>query len=90
MMETADTRDCDQVRKLPRLARNRAHRRCVFLKRIVDSIHVIVRDVFSDQTAQMNLIEEDHVIEKVPSAAPDPAFRNSVLPGAGGACARRF
>ena len=70
-----------------RLGRNRARCRCIFLKRIMDSIRVIIRDVITHQTAQMKLVEDDYVIEKVSSAAFDPAFRNSILPRTRKACA---
>ena len=51
---------------------------------------MIIRDVFPDQTAQMDLIEDDYVIEHFPAAASDPAFRNSILPRACGAGAHGF
>jgi hypothetical protein len=35
---------------------------------------VIIRDVFPDQTAQMNVIEDDYLIEKFSATASDPAF----------------
>ena len=41
---------------------------------------MIIRDVFPDQTAQMNVIEDDYEIEEFPAAASDPAFRDSILP----------
>ena len=40
-----------------RLAGNRAQRRGVFFKRVVDSVRVIIRDVIPDQTVQMNITE---------------------------------
>ena len=43
---------------------------------------MIIRDVISDQTAQMNVIEDDQVIEKLSATASDPAFRDSILPRA--------
>jgi hypothetical protein len=70
------------MRRLVRLARNRPLRRCVFLKRVADSVRVIIGNVIPDHTAQMNVIEDDQVIEKLPAATSDPAFRHSILPGA--------
>src|SRR4249919_1300955 len=70
------------MRRSVRPGRDRSHRRCVFLERIVDSVYVIIRDVIPDQTAQMNVIEDDQVIEKLSATASDPAFRDSVLPRA--------
>lgn len=53
----------------------------------MDSIRVIIRDVITHQTAQMKLVKDDDVIEKVISAAFDPTFRNSILPRTREACA---
>jgi hypothetical protein len=43
---------------------------------------VIVRDIIPDHAAQKNVIEDDQVIEKLSATAPDPAFRDSILPRA--------
>ena len=47
----------------------------------MDSVCVIIRDVIQDETAQLNVIEDDQVIEKLSAAASDPAFRDSNLQG---------
>jgi hypothetical protein len=51
---------------------------------------VIVRDIIPDHAAQKNVIEDDQVIEKLSATAPDPAFRDSILPRACRAYARGF
>jgi len=56
----------------------------------VDLIGVIIRDVIPDQTAQMMLVEHDHVIQEIISAASDPAFGNGILPRACRTCACRL
>jgi hypothetical protein len=43
-----------------------------------------------DQATQMNVIEGDQVIEKLYATAPDPTFRDSILPRACRAYARGF
>jgi hypothetical protein len=35
-----------------------------------------------DETAQVSLIEDKYVIQKISATAPDPAFRDSILPRA--------
>jgi hypothetical protein len=82
MMQAAAAREGNQTRGLMRLGRNRSPRRCVFLQRVVDSVRVIIRDVILDQTAQMNVVEDNQVIEKLSATASDPAFRHSILPRA--------
>jgi hypothetical protein len=62
------------MRGLVRLGRNRPLRRCVFLKRVMDSVRVIIRNVIPDHTAQMHVIEDDQVIQKFPATTSDPAF----------------
>jgi hypothetical protein len=90
MMQAADARQRDQTRRLARLGGNRPHCRCVFLKRVMDPVRVIIGDVIADQTTQMSVIEDDHVIEKLSATASDPAFGNPILPRACSACARGF
>jgi hypothetical protein len=51
---------------------------------------MIVRDVIPDQTTQMSLVQDDQVIKKLSATAPDPTFRNSILPRAGWAYACGF
>jgi hypothetical protein len=44
------------------------------------AIGVIIRDVVLDETAQVSLIEDEYVIQKISATAPDPAFRHSIGP----------
>src|SRR5437868_2121350 len=41
---------------------------------------VIVEHILGHQTLQMPLIQDDDVIQQVPSATADPALSNAVLP----------
>jgi hypothetical protein len=75
---------------LVRFGRNRSQRRRVFLKRVVDSVREIIRDVIPHQTAPINVIEDNYVIEKLSATTSDPAFRDSILPRACGASAHGF
>ena len=54
----------------------------VLLKRVVDSIRVIIGNVIPHPTAPMSLVDDDRVIEKLPSATSNPPFRDSILPRA--------
>jgi hypothetical protein len=47
----------------------------------MSSVLVIIADVLFQQPSQVLLVEDDHVIEQVPSYTANPAVRNSVLPG---------
>src|SRR5262245_58395681 len=78
MMQAADARQRDETRRLARLGGNRPHCRCVFLKRVMDPVRMIIEDVSADQTTQMSFIEDDHVIEKLSATASDPAFGNPI------------
>jgi len=46
------------------------------------SVVVIVTDVLIHQPFQMPFIQNDHMIEQITTAASDPAFGDTVLPGA--------
>ena len=54
----------------------------VLLKTIVRAIGVIICDIVLGETTQMSLVEDEYVIQKIVATAPDPAFSNSILPGA--------
>ena len=54
----------NQRRGLIRLGGDRSDRKCVLLKRVVDSPNMIMSDVTADQTTQINVIQDDQVIEK--------------------------
>ncbi len=54
--------------------------RRVFPEPQMRPVLVLVVDVLSHQPFQMALIEDDHVIQQVTSATPDPALRDTVLP----------
>ena len=41
---------------------------------------VVVADVLGHEPLEMPFVEYDDVIEQVPAATPDEAFRNTVLP----------
>ena len=56
----------------------------------MDPVRMIIGDVIADQTTQMSIIEDDHVLEKLSATASDPAFGNPILPRACRACARGF
>jgi hypothetical protein len=47
----------------------------------MDSILMIVRNVITDQTAQMKFVQDNHMIQELVSAASYPSFRDSILPG---------
>lgn len=46
----------------------------------VNSVFVVVVDVFTQQAMQVPLIQDDHVIQHLSARTPDPPFGNSILP----------
>jgi hypothetical protein len=46
----------------------------------VDQLCVVVLDVLMKESAQVPLVEYDHVIQQLATNAPDPALRPPVLP----------
>ena len=57
-----------------------AHRRIP--QRGVDSISVVVLDVFVEKTLQVFFIHHDHMIEELETGSADPSFGNPILPRA--------
>src|SRR5450432_1429462 len=51
---------------------------------------MVVADVLSHEPLEMPLVEYDDLIEQVPAATPDEAFRDSVLPWTSKACSLGF
>ena len=52
----------------------------------MSSIIVIIGNVIPKQTAQMDFINYNHMVEKLSAATPDPALSNSILPRTLKAC----
>jgi hypothetical protein len=44
------------------------------------SVLVVITDVLRHEPVEMPLIQDDHVVQEVSSATPDPALRDPVLP----------
>ena len=51
-----------------------------FSRESSDPVRMIIGDVIADETTQMSVVEDDHVIEKLSATASDPAFGNPILP----------
>jgi hypothetical protein len=56
--------------------------RCLFAQPEMGSVVMIVRDILGQKPPEMALVQGDDVIEQVAPTTANPAFRNSVLPGA--------
>src|SRR6266568_5678833 len=54
------------------------------------AVIVVVGDVVAEESAEMTLVERDHVVEQIPSDTAHPAFCDAVLPGAPPAGTRRL
>jgi len=46
----------------------------------VDSVFVVVIDVFAQQAMQVPLIQDDHVIQHLSTSAADPSLGDPILP----------
>jgi hypothetical protein len=79
MMKAADSRLSNDlgIRRRSVLGGS-AHRRILQLG--VDSVFVVIIDVFAQQVMQVPLVHNDHVIEKLPASTTDPSFGNPILP----------
>jgi len=43
----------------------------------VDSVGVVVVDVFAQQAMQVPFVHDDHVIQQLPASAADPSLGNT-------------
>jgi hypothetical protein len=48
----------------------------------VDSVGVVVVDVFAEKLSKVVLVQDDHVIQQLSASAPDPPLGDSILPRA--------
>jgi len=62
MMQTAGALEGDHMDRSAGPENSRAPCWCVLLKEVMDSIHVIIENIITDQTAQMSFVDDDHVI----------------------------
>jgi hypothetical protein len=44
------------------------------------SVFVVIVDVFFQQSSQMPLVQNDHVVKQLPAHTPNPALGDAVLP----------
>src|SRR6478609_3497594 len=80
-MKTTQPRHRDHLTccRRPRLYRPSVRR--VFTQGIVNAVLLMIGDVIANESAQMGFIQRNDVIEKLATAASDPAFGSSILPG---------
>src|SRR5579862_1219702 len=55
--------------------------RCSLSQSNMRTVFVMVGDVLGKQPLQMRLVESNHRVEQLTSAAPNPALGNAILPG---------
>src|SRR5579862_4325910 len=55
--------------------------RCSLSHSKMRTVFVMVGDVLGKQPLQMRLVESNHRVEQLTSAAPNPALGNTILPG---------
>src|ERR1017187_7948212 len=80
MVETTDSRHRKDFADRICIRCCRSTRGRPLLQREVRPILVVITNVFSHQPFQMPLVEQDYMIEQIPSAITNPAFCNTVLP----------
>jgi hypothetical protein len=52
----------------------------ILVQSLVSAVLMIVADIFVNESSQMNLVEDDHLVQQFPAASPDPALRDAILP----------
>ena len=82
MMQTAQPRHCYDSATRLRVTRCRATGRRSLRQRKMRAVLVIITDVLVHEAFQMPFVENDHMVEQISAAVPDPSLRNAVLPRA--------
>jgi hypothetical protein len=76
VVQSTESRKRSNVACRGRASLRRSTHRRVFRKPQMRSVLVVAADVLSHEAFQMPLVQNDHMIQQVPSAVPHPAFRN--------------
>ena len=81
MMKAADSRQSNDsgLRRRPAFGSS-AYRG--ILQFGVNSVGVVIVDVFAEESSKVVLVQDDHVIEQLSASTPDPSFGNPILPRA--------
>ena len=82
MMQSAQPRHCYDSATRLRVTRCRATGRRSLRQRKMRAVLVIITDVLVHEAFQMPFVENDHMVEQISAAVPDPSLRNAVLPRA--------
>ena len=80
MVQSTDSRQCDDFRRRRRSVRDRSQARCVLVQPQVATVLMIVADVSSHEPDEMTCAENHDVLKELATAAADPPLRGSVLP----------
>ena len=80
MMLSAESRKGVNLASHQRTHRCWPTRRRVLRESEVGPIFMVVAHILGQQPLEVLLIQDDHVVQQVSSATPDPALRHAVLP----------
>jgi hypothetical protein len=94
MVQSAESRKGVNLASHQRTHRCWPTRRRVLRESEVRPIFMVIAHILSHQPLEVLLIQDDHVVQQVSSATPDPALRDTVLPrtakGSAGGVASQF
>ena len=82
MVQATESREGLNLASNRKTGHNRPTRWRVLGEPEMRPIRVVVAHILNHQPLQMSLIEDDHVVEQVSSAAPYPTLSDAVLPRA--------
>src|ERR1039458_2425718 len=90
MMLSAESRKGVNLASHQRTHRCWPTRRRVLRESEVRPIFMVIANILSHQPLEVLLIQDDHVVQQVSSATPDPALRHTVLPRTAKSCPGRL
>ena len=90
MVQSTESRQRDDLVRASRHRRRNSTVGRIFLQSEMGPVFVVIADVFSQQSSQMSLVQNDHVVEQIPTHTPNPALGDAVLSRASKSRADRF
>src|SRR5215475_12016722 len=80
VMQSAESRQRDDLASARDCRRRNSTSGRVLSQSEMSPVFVVIADVFVQQSSQVRLVQNDHMVEQVPTYTPNPSLSNAVLP----------
>src|SRR5215469_2073965 len=90
VMQSTESWQRDDFVRAWRHRRGNSTAGCILCQSKMSPVFVVIADVFFQQSSQMSLVQDDHMIEQVPTHTPNPPLGDAILPGTSKSGSDRF